>query len=412
MESTRRNALKLGMVGAALAQAAVPSGSVAQTAPASAAVRDEFPGLRGTYLNSASVHPLTRGAAQAMAKYAEAKVQGTVPVNSAAVQGKFARLVNATPAEVCYVPSTTMGEYLVTAALGLPAARGRIVTDALHFVGSFHLYQQLAQRGMELVVLKMRDDGSIDPKQYEAAITPDTKLVALSHVSFVNGFEHDMKAICDIAHARGVPVFADIIQSAGAVPVDVRAWDVDFAATGTYKWLMGDFGLAFLYVKAAVQPRLQRPWFGYLQTSNFFNPPTRLFPHDASGEPAVQFAQRTDLGGIFNGSFVARPVEAAVDASLDWLLARGVGTLQSQRQPLVDAIQAELRRRGWAPLTPQGSRTPIVSFAAKDAAQLAPKLTAAGVAVTLTANRIRISPSVFNDMNDVDRLVGALGNAA
>jgi hypothetical protein len=66
---------------------------------------------------------------------------------------------------------------LVTAALGLPAARGRIVTDALHFVGSFHLYQQLAQRGMELVVLRMRDDGSIDPKQYEAAITPDTKLV-------------------------------------------------------------------------------------------------------------------------------------------------------------------------------------------------------------------------------------------
>jgi selenocysteine lyase/cysteine desulfurase len=389
------------------APTAGPPGAATAPGPAKA----DFPGVRGTYLNSASVHPVSSGAADAMARYAQGRLAGNVPVASAAVQGKFAKLVGATPAEVCYVPSTSMGEYLVTAALGMPRAGQRVVTDALHFVGSLHLYEELRKRGVEVVVVRMRDDGSIDPKALDAAIVPGTTLVAVSHVSFVNGFEHDMKALCALAHARGALVFADVIQSAGAMPVDVKAWDVDFAAAGTYKWLMGDFGLAFLYVKAAVMPRLQRPWFGYLQTSNFFNPPTRLFPHDPPGEPAVRFVQRTDLGGLFNGSFPPRPVEAALDHSLDWLLARGPARIQAERQPLVDAIQERMRRRGVQPLTPAGTRSPIVAFAWKDAASLAPRFQQAGVAVTLVANRIRVSPSVFNDLNDVDRFLGVLGAA-
>lgn len=66
MEHTRRAALRLGMVGAAFAQAQRPSNVHAQ--PVGGGVRDEFPGVRGVYLNCASVHPLTRAAAQAMAK--------------------------------------------------------------------------------------------------------------------------------------------------------------------------------------------------------------------------------------------------------------------------------------------------------------------------------------------------------
>ena len=70
-----------------------------------------------------------------------------------------------------------------------------------------------------------------------------TKLVAVSLVSMINGFQHDLKALCDIAHSRGALVYADIIQGAGAVPIDVHAWGVDFCACATYKWLMGDFGV-------------------------------------------------------------------------------------------------------------------------------------------------------------------------
>jgi hypothetical protein len=55
-----------------------------------------------------------------------------------------------------------------------------------------------------------------------------------------NGFEHDLKAVCDLAHSRGAKVYADAGQAVGAVPVDVRASGVDFLACSSYKWLMGD----------------------------------------------------------------------------------------------------------------------------------------------------------------------------
>lgn len=393
---------------AALAGAAA---SAALPAAAQAPARPDFPSVRGTFLNSASVHPWPRATADAVARYAEGRLSGAVAVNSADVQGKFARLINATPAEIATGPSTSMAEYLVAAALGLTGGRGRVVTDALHFVGSLYLYQQLEARGVVVVLLPMRPDGSVDPAEFDRAVTPGTTLVAVSHVSFVNGFEHDMPALCRLAHARGALVLADIIQSAGAMPVDVRGWDADFATCGTYKWLMGDFGFAFLYVKAAVRERLARPWIGYTQASNFFNPPTSLFPHDAPGEPAVRFTMRPDLGGLFNGAFPARAAEVAVGASLDMILARGADSIQAARQPLVDALQRELRGRGWQGITPVGTRSPIVSFAVANAASLAPRLQQAGVTVTLTGNRLRVSPSLFNDMADIERLVAALGRA-
>lgn len=73
-----------------------------------------------------------------------------------------------------------------------------------------------------------------------------------------NGFQHDLKAVCDLAHAHGAYVYADIIQGVGAVPLDVRATGVDFAATASFKWLMGDFGLGFLFVREELLGRVIR----------------------------------------------------------------------------------------------------------------------------------------------------------
>ena len=83
-------------------------------------------------------------------------------------------------------------------------------------------------------------DGVVHPEDIQKALRKDTKLIALSLVAMHNGFEQDLKAVCDIAHANGTLVYADIIQAAGAIPIDVKARGVDFAACSSYKWLMGD----------------------------------------------------------------------------------------------------------------------------------------------------------------------------
>jgi selenocysteine lyase/cysteine desulfurase len=63
-------------------------------------------------------------------------------------------------------------------------------------------------------------------------------------VSYLNGFQHDLKKICDLAHSHAAHIYADLVQAAGAVPIDVRAAGVDFCACGSHKWLMGDIGWA------------------------------------------------------------------------------------------------------------------------------------------------------------------------
>ena len=67
----------------------------------------------------------------------------------------------------------------------------------------------------------------------------------------------------------GALVYADIIHAAGCIPVDLHASGVDLAAGASYKWLMGEFGLGFLYVRKDVQPRLKRTNYGYYGMSAF-----------------------------------------------------------------------------------------------------------------------------------------------
>lgn len=369
-----------------------------------------FPGVADrVFLNGSAHHPWSTLATDALKKYGDSML-GLTGGNATAA-ARFAKLINADADEVTYVPSTSMGEYLVTKALGLPEAGGRVVTDALHFTGSFYMYEQYRlHHGLDVVTVPMDAEYRINMADLDRAITPGTKLVAVSYVSLYNGFTHDLKALCDLAHSRGALVYADLIQAAGAIPVDVKATGVDFAACGTYKWLMGDFGFAFLYVKKSLLPSLKRPWYGYRQTANFVSPELHVYPLDTPGSVPYVSIQNNTVAGYFMGSFPASAPEAACAASLDWIMGIGVEQIQAYRKPLTDALQDGLRARGFQVVTPRETNSPIVTFAYLNASRLAPRLDPQKIVITLRANHARLSPSVFNDMADIEKFLAAIGS--
>lgn len=136
----------------------LPTASAATHDPAPATgelpAKALFPGVADRiFLNSAADHPWSQLAADASTAYAKGKLglNGT----NATASAKFAALINADADEIAYVPSTSMGEYLVTQALGLPQSGGRVVTDALHFTGSFYMYEQYKARGVDVVTVAM-----------------------------------------------------------------------------------------------------------------------------------------------------------------------------------------------------------------------------------------------------------------
>ncbi len=413
MTFTRRALVAAAAAAPGLAAATqAPAGPTSTALPARAA----FASMPYVYLDSGSTHPMPLGARAALEDYLRYKTRDglwagySMDAKEKAVLEGFATLVGAAPDEVTFTQSTTMGENLVLQALGFPAAGGRIVTDALHFFGSFYTYGELGKAGVDVVTLPMTPEGRIDMAAMAAAVNDKTRLVSISHVSTTNGFEHDLKAVCDLAHAHGAYVYADIIHGAGSTPLDLRAAGVDFAASSSYKWLMGDFGLGFLYVRREVQEKLTRPWWGYHQVGGRFV--THVFPFDPPGQAVADYGYAPGTAGLFAMGTTSWTGVVQLEHSLGFIRDLGVANIQAYRQPMVDAIQTELRRRGYQPLTPLDSRTPLVAFALKDArAKLGDLLTRNDLRLTVSANRFRVSLAVFNDMNDIDRLLAVLPKA-
>src|SRR5262249_42696576 len=207
-------------------------------------VRPDFPILENgrTYLNAAYITPCPRSVPAAGAAFLEAK--STRPITVGEMLGKanevraqFARLINATPDEIGFVFATTEGEN--TVANNVPLNRGdNVVVDDLHYDGALVVHRELEKRrGIELRIVKHRD-GLVTPADIARQVDARTRLISVSYVSSVNGLRHDVRALAGIAHAHGALLHVDAIQALGTFPVDVRADDMDFLCSGTYKGLL------------------------------------------------------------------------------------------------------------------------------------------------------------------------------
>jgi selenocysteine lyase/cysteine desulfurase len=398
------------LVGAgSLAIAAKPLFAATQTTARSgvfpASVRADFPSvLKDTYLNSAAMHPVGTFTADAIKKVVDYRLYGPggggVDFGAKAqeeLKAKFGALINAKASEIAYTANTSDGENIVVLGLDLARQKGtNVVIDELHFTTSLYMYKELEKKGVELRIVKHKN-WAIDPEDMAKAIDKNTRLVSMAMVSNVNGFMHDVKAVTTIAHARGAHVFADIIQAVGAVPVDVKALGLDFASSGTYKWLMGERGIGFLYVREDLQGTvLPTTRYGHRQVSNFNRA-------QLTWEP-MPGAARYETGGI--------PVmmAAAVNAGIDYVGKLGIPNIRAHAKQLTDRLQKELPPLGYKPLTPMGTETPIVAFELKDAAATSKMLQNGHVAATVIANenRIRLAVSVFNTHEDIDKAVAVL----
>jgi len=413
MEITRRQLAKgLGAAAFSAAAARVELSALAEQTPAALPLRDQFTaGQFEVCLNNARWHPMSKGSKQAILDYLEYKQRGIwnpPDMNSAAqqaVKSAYATMIHADVSELAYVNSTTAGESLFVSTLGFPQSGGNIVTDALHFEGSLYLYDALRKQGVDVRVVRPRD-WRISMADLEKAIDKDTRLVAISQVSFINGFEHDIKQICELAHAHGALVYVDAVQAAGAIPIDVRASGVDAMGSATYKWLMGDMGIGFLYVRQDVIPRLRRTQFGYRQLSEF---KYHTFPWDQPGPFPVDWKQAENAAGFFEIGTYDNAAIAALSYSLPLLLSLGADRIQAHTQSLLKPLREELPRMGYACITPEESHGPIVSFLVSDPKKTAQALKVAKIDVSISPGRMRISPSIYNDEGDVRKLLAALG---
>jgi len=361
------------------------------------------------YINSAYIHPMPIRAQEALRAYAESRSTPGVDLghfDTSDPKIEFVALINAKPAEISYVPNTSTGENLIVNGLDIVGTNANVVTDALHFEGALLHLGELKRRSQLDVRIVMPRDWHIYIKDLERAVDAKTKLIEISLVAMDNGFQHDLKLVCDLAHTHGAYVYADIAQAAGSTPIDVRQSGVDFCACSSFKWLMGDFGLGFLFVREGLLDTvLRRTQYGYYEAKSL---ESHFLPTDKPGDAPYSWQLGDDASSHFEVGTQADGVAHVLAHSLPYIRAMGVENIQAHRQPLLRKLHEEMPRLGFDSITPRESTSAIISFRMKDRADVVQRLQKFRINARVTQQFLRLSPTVFNDINDVDRVLEAL----
>lgn len=324
--------------------------------------RAEFPVLERTaYLNAGTEGPLPRAAADAVRDRIEQEVtQGrcgkpyfeSLMDLADRLRAGYARVLGCDPQDVALTGSTTDGVNTVLAGLDLRAGDEVITSDEEHPGLLAPLARLRRERGVEIKVVPFTDVAD--------AVNSRTRLVAVSHVSWVGGLVIDHAALRE----TGVPFLLDAAQGIGAVPVDVGELGCAFYAGSGQKWLCGPEGSGSLYVHPDHLEDLSVPWPGYGSLAD---------AHDALNSGPAATAKRFDHG------FPVGMRSAWALASLAVLEQAGWEWIHSRAAELAADLASELTDRG-LDVSPRG-RSTIVAWTAPDAEAEVQRLGEAGIVV-------------------------------
>lgn len=310
------------------------------------------------------------------------------------VRGLFARLIGATADDVAIIPSVSYG---MASVLGnVPVAAGQsIVTLAEDFPSTVFACRALARRCEASLLSVERPEGGDWSAAILEAIDGATALVVAPHVHWACGTRIDLEAIGRRCRSVGASLVLDTTQSTGALPLDLTAVDPDYLMATGYKWLLGPYSLGFLYVAPRHQQGrpLEEGWITRAGAHDFQS----LARYEEALEPN---ARRFDMGERSN--FALLPVAgAAIAQLLDW----GVDNIAETLGAMTAAIAERLEPAGIRAAPGRAPHFLSVRFPGGLPDGLDTRLAAAGIHASLRGERLRITPHLYNDEEDAQRLL-------
>ncbi len=371
--------------------------------------RDLFEMPEGiSYLNCAYMGPQTREAREAGERSVPRKSRPweVTPEDffgeAEEVRGLFARLVGGDADGVAIVPSVSYGMAVATA--NVPVKRGeRVLILEDQFPSNVYPWRELAKKKEADLVAVPRPEDHDWTRAVLEQIDDQTAVVAVPNCHWTDGSLLDLVEIGRRAREAGAALVVDGIQSLGAHPFDVEAVRPDFLVASSYKWLLGPYGVGFMYVGEAYREGVpvEHNWINRRGSEEF----SRLVEYKDAFQPG---ARRYDVGERSN--FVLLPMAAS---ALRQILQWGVANVSETIGGLTDFIEREAGGLG-VEAVPKGRRARhmIGLKLGPDAPEdLAARLAAEGVFVSVRGESVRISPHLYNTEEDVGRLFSGLEKA-
>jgi selenocysteine lyase/cysteine desulfurase len=366
--------------------------------------RDQMPvAKRWAYFDHAAVAPLPDVVAESVVSWANSMNESGVADWSRwrktveTARRLAAKLLNAERDEIALIHSTTEGINVV--AEGVPWRAGdNLVTLASEFPSNLYPWMNLKDKGVELRQVPAGDERA-DLDAIARACDEKTRIVSVSWVGYATGFRNDLDAIAGIAHSQGAKLFVDAIQGLGAFPLDVQETPLDFLSADGHKWLLGPEGAGIFFARQELLDWL-RPlgigWNSVAHAGNFADTSLALKPNAGRYE-----------GGTYNMVGLA-----GLSAALELQAEYGTTAISERILAVTEALIEELQAIGAtiaSDLT-LAHRSGILAFtySEEDPLLLKQKLLEQGVILNCRHGRLRISPHVYTNQEDIEKLISAL----
>jgi L-cysteine/cystine lyase len=374
-----------------------------------AAVRTGLPATgAGIYLNTGSSGPLPAETAKAMADV-EAVELATGRAHPAYVDEMLARMDEARAAvaailgsrldEIALTHATTDGMNIATWAVDWKPGDRAVTTAHEHPGGVGPLYAVRDRFGIEIAFVEPDPDGdqARTLAAFDAAISPGTRLVSISHVLWTTGAVMPVHEIAELAHSRGALLIVDGAQAVGAMPFRVADTGADLYAIAGQKWLLGPDGTGALWCDRTVLDRAHRTLAGWHSYQKIDSRGTAVVHPDARRFQVSGYHQPSIVGLARSCGWLSMFV------GLDWVYARA--------EMLARRAHAKLAATdGVGVLTPEGGMGTLVTFCIRGwpAETILDELGSRVFAIARTVpplDAIRLSVGFFNTEEEIDRLV-------
>lgn len=367
--------------------------------------RNLFPLVeRYIHMNHAGVSPMSQRARAAIELVIDGSMnrpyrEGWAQDEANRVRELLALLVNASADSIALTRSTAHGLSLL--AQGLDWNAGDNIVGAVgEYPANVYPWMALAARQVEYRQAKPIG-GRITPEDVLSLVDARTRLVALSHVEFWNGFRLDIETIGAECRRRGIVFAVDVMQSVGALRVDVGRLPVDFCAAGAGKWLLGRSGIGFLFCTPALLERIRPVIVGARSVAGH----DRYFDYDLTFAPGAR---------RFEESVVSLLDTAAFGAAVELLLEVGVEVIEERVLNLAARLGDGLAGSGYEVVEPwprtRAESSGIVSFRkpGTSAAAVLRDLSAAHVIARTHRDFVRLSPHFYDTEEEVDHVLEVL----
>ena len=361
-------------------------------------IRKQFPVTEhSVYLNTAAAGPLAISTQQAATEYYHQMMnEGDVHwdewlARREEIRAQVAQFINADPDEVGFTTNTSSGMNLIVDAL---EHHGEVISSDLEFPVTIIPWMH---RRIPVHIVKSVE-GVVSREALFNAKDIRSGIVSVSYVQYSNGFRVNLQELGENKGQHALVVNAS--QAAGVFEIDVKRMKIDALCSTGHKWMLSGYGSGFVYISRELQERTKPRMIGWLSVQDPYgnrNNEVHL-RHDVSA--------RAELGcPHFAGIF-------ALGASVGMMQSVGIGHIENRALELNRYLTRRLIESGWrvlSPLAEESYRSGETLVAAENPGEVVAALAKKQILVTEKPQGFRVATDFFNNEDDIEKLVEALG---